>query len=86
MALQVPTNLDMQSFRAKLDQFGQVARSCRFAVQILPAGNLLTPNTILLSELLFVCDSFEFLRVCGFPLVGGLGLHLIGILRFERVG
>lgn len=59
-----PQNLNMAAFRAKLDEYGQVAKGCRFAVRITPQGsnnllsNLSYSNKI--QDLLYVIDSIEF--------------------------
>ena len=59
-----PGVLSIQTFRSELDRLGQVAKSARFAVRIIPQGsdNLLTrlsySNQI--PYLLYVCDSAEF--------------------------
>ena len=54
------SNLDLQTFRTKLDQFGQVARSCRFAVLIEPQGTNILAGQPNFYEMLYVCDAFEF--------------------------
>lgn len=58
-----PRNLDVNTFRAKLDGYGSVAKGCRFAVRILPAGtgNLLQGLGYgpFMQDLTFVCESAD---------------------------
>jgi len=59
-----PGTLSIQTFRSELDRLGQVAKSARFAVRIIPQGS----NNLLMGlsysnqipYLLYVCDSAEF--------------------------
>lgn len=57
-----PKELDINKFRSQLDNYGNVAKACRFAVMISASGNKLSE---LLSRqksesLVFVCDAAEF--------------------------
>lgn len=67
MATQFPErfpNLRVSDFLAKINEIGGPAKSCRFAVRIVPAGrdNLLRrlPYASRLSNLIYVCDAVEF--------------------------
>ena len=59
-----PRELDLNTFKAKLDGYGSVAKGCRFAVRILPAGtgNLLSSlgYNSFMQDLTFVCESADF--------------------------
>ena len=61
-----PANLNLNAFKTALDDLGQVAKACRFAVKISPSqgtqGNLLNALSYSskIGNLLYVCDAAEF--------------------------
>lgn len=66
---QYPTNapqpLNIDEFRAKLFEYGEVAKSCRFLVVITPTQTAGLPNIIQatygsISGITYVCDAAEF--------------------------
>jgi hypothetical protein len=54
----------MMDFRSNLDKLGSAAKSCRFAIRILPSGtnNLITSlgGNALLKDLTYLCETAEF--------------------------
>jgi hypothetical protein len=50
-----PSNLNLNHFMSRLNELGNVAQSCRFAVQFSPVSRNLPAN-----DLIYVCDSVEF--------------------------
>ena len=59
-----PSSINIQNFRSEIDRLGQVAKSARFAVRIIPQGsnNLISGLSYSqqLPYLLYVCDAAEF--------------------------
>lgn len=56
-----PKFLDMNTFLAVADSFGGFAKSCRFAVQILPGVHMIrNPRRHIFQELLYLCEATEF--------------------------
>lgn len=57
-----PRALDMESFKAVSEDYGSLAKSCRFAVRILPTGinNPLRQYYDMFRDLIYLCEVAEF--------------------------
>jgi len=57
-----PRALDMESFKAVSEDYGSLAKSCRFAVRILPTGinNPLRQYYDMFRDLVYLCEVAEF--------------------------
>ena len=57
-----PSALDMESFKAVSEDYGSLAKSCRFAVRILPTGlnNPLKKYYDMFRDLIYLCEVAEF--------------------------
>lgn len=58
-----PSTLDMRTVKAKLASYGSLAKSCRFAVRILPksfANPLLNYYNTVFNDLTYLCEVAEF--------------------------
>jgi len=51
---------DMVSFQAISNMYGGLARSCKFAVRIVPSSNLITPFSGVLRDLIYLCEAAEY--------------------------
>jgi hypothetical protein len=51
---------DMVSFQSISNMYGGLARSCKFAVRIVPSSNLITPFSGVLRDLIYLCEAAEY--------------------------
>ena len=56
----VTEDFNMLDFKTISDQYGGLAKACKFAVRIMPSGNALTNTYNVISDLTYLCEAAEY--------------------------
>jgi hypothetical protein len=54
-----PSNISLQAYRGAANRLGEFAKTCKFAVMIIPSGNLLKTFGPIMSDLVFLTEATE---------------------------
>ena len=58
--INVTEDFNMLDFKAVSEQYGGLAKACKFAVRIMPSGRLLTNAYNFLNDLTYLCEAAEY--------------------------